>query len=298
MLLTRIYGILGILLLVSGMIRCQPADKDNIFMAEEVEKVWKSEAKFKTPECVLHDAKRDMLYVSNMEGDAQKKDKKGFIAKVKPNGSIQELKWVAGLNAPKGMALKKELLYVSDIDQVLAINVENGDIKETYNFPEAKFLNDVAIDQQGRVYVTDMYDDRIYRITNQEKSTWSDHEALNRPNGLYFHDDRLYVGNNDALIAFQTDNAKMNKVGTGTGPIDGLIALGDRRFLTTDWQGRLHIHHYGNQEQSVKKLLDTREADQNAADMGFMESKTRVFIPTFSDNRVVAYDIQLEEGKH
>ena len=46
------------------------------------------------------------------------KDKNEFISKVSPsNGSIIDLNWVTGLNAPKGIAISNDgsKLYVSDI---------------------------------------------------------------------------------------------------------------------------------------------------------------------------------------
>jgi hypothetical protein len=44
--------------------------------------------------------------VSNIDGKPDQKDQRGFISEVSPsNGSVVELDWLTGLNAPKGMAI-------------------------------------------------------------------------------------------------------------------------------------------------------------------------------------------------
>jgi hypothetical protein len=88
----------------------------------------------KNPESVIYSPKQDILFVSNIDGKPNEKDQKGFISKVSPsNGNIIELSWITGLNAPKGMAIYNNTkLYVSDI------------------------LNDVASDNHGNIYVSDI----------------------------------------------------------------------------------------------------------------------------------------------
>ena len=83
---------------------------------------------FKTPESILVDVKRDEYLVSNINGAPTDKDNNGFISRVAPDGKISELKWLEGgkngltLNAPKGMALVGNTLYVADLDVVRVFN--------------------------------------------------------------------------------------------------------------------------------------------------------------------------------
>jgi hypothetical protein len=90
----------------------------------KIEKVWETPAQFKTPESVIYEPNEDVLFVSNIDGAPDRKDKQGAISKVSPlNGSIIELNWVTGLDAPKGMAITNNtnntLLYVSDITETV-----------------------------------------------------------------------------------------------------------------------------------------------------------------------------------
>ena len=119
-----------------------------------LEKSWETQQDLVKPESVIHDVTNNILYVSNISGDTSTKDGDGFISKITLNGTIEILKWVEGLNAPKGLAISQEKLYVSDIDQVVKIDINTGTVEKTYNAPGAIFLNDVAADTNGNVYVS------------------------------------------------------------------------------------------------------------------------------------------------
>ena len=72
----------------------------------KINKAWETLAELKTPESVVYAPKQDTLFVSNIDGKPDQKDQKGFISKISlSNGSITELNWITGLDAPKGMAI-------------------------------------------------------------------------------------------------------------------------------------------------------------------------------------------------
>src|SRR2546428_4593968 len=74
---------------------------------------------FLTPESVLHDSVQDIYFVSNINGSPTAKDNNGFISRVKPDGAVENLKFIEGgrsgitLNAPKGLALAGDTLWVA-----------------------------------------------------------------------------------------------------------------------------------------------------------------------------------------
>src|SRR5690349_12415206 len=81
-------------------------------------------AGFNVPESVKYDAELDVFFVSNVNGNPSQKDGNGFIARVKADSISAMSKLVEGgkggatLNAPKGMAIKGDTLYVADIDML------------------------------------------------------------------------------------------------------------------------------------------------------------------------------------
>jgi hypothetical protein len=121
----------------------------------KISELWESPADLKNPESVAYAPKQDVLFVSNIDGRPDQKDQNGFISKVSPtNGSIIELDWIKGLNAPKGMAVydnsnSGSKLYVSDITDLVEIDIESGKIINRFNAPGSSFLNDVVSDDQG-----------------------------------------------------------------------------------------------------------------------------------------------------
>lgn len=89
----------------------------------KVDKQWQTQKELRVPESVLYDKSGNILYVSNINGKPTEKNGQGFISKVTLDGRIQVLKWATGLHAPKGSAIYKNKLYVSDIDHLIEIDV-------------------------------------------------------------------------------------------------------------------------------------------------------------------------------
>ena len=109
---------------------------------------------FMNPESVYADG--GSYYVSNVNGGPLDKDGNGFISKVSGDGKMTTLKWIEGMNAPKGMVMNGGKLYVSDIDDLIEIDAAAGKITATYPAEGAVFLNDTAVDEAGNVYVSDI----------------------------------------------------------------------------------------------------------------------------------------------
>ena len=141
-------------------------------------------AALEAPESVLLDGRRDILYVANIAGDPVGKDGNGYLSILGPDGSVSIERWVTGLDAPKGLVLDGDTLYVTDIDRLVAIDVAEGTVAGTWPAEGAMFLNDTAVDDAGRVFVSDMLTDRIYLLEDGTLSVWLEDAALEHPNGL------------------------------------------------------------------------------------------------------------------
>ena len=129
--------------------------------------MWETPTNLKNPESVAYAPKQNVLFVSNVNGRPDQKDQNGFISKVSPsNGSIIDLNWVTGLNAPKGIAISNDgsKLYVSDITDLVQIDTANGKIIKRFNAPGSSFLNDVVSDNKGNIYVSDTITNTLYNL--------------------------------------------------------------------------------------------------------------------------------------
>ncbi len=165
----------------------------------EASEIWIENAGLATPESVLYDKKNDRYLISNINGNPTAADGNGFISIVSPEGKLQKLKWIDGegeqtqLNAPKGMAILDDKLYVTDINSVRVFDLGTGKQWASIDIKGSTFLNDAATDGEV-VYISDSGmnpdfsssgTDAIYRIYKEGK-----HEkvvadkSFSKPNGL------------------------------------------------------------------------------------------------------------------
>jgi len=152
---------------------------------QSLTKLWSTSDGLKTPESALFDASSNKIYVSNIDGNPTEKDGNGFISILEADGKMNTLKWVTGLNAPKGQAIYKGNLYVADIDELVVINISEAKIIKRYKIENAKFLNDVTVSEEGIVYVSDMQDNKIYALAGSNLSFWLEDKLIANPNGLW-----------------------------------------------------------------------------------------------------------------
>lgn len=267
-----------------------PGMPGNAFTPAAVVKQWETEKILRVPESVLFHEPSNTLFISNIGGKPTEKNGQGFISKMSPDGNIIELKWATGLNAPKGSAIYKDRFYVSDIDELVEIDLRSGKPIRKYPVKEARFLNDVAADAAGNIYVTDYSAENsaIYILEKGSLSVWIRGPDIDRPNGLHMEKGRLLVGNtgDGSLKAIGLADKKIEvlaKVGIG---IDGLRPDGNGNYLVSNWAGKTAVIH---PDGAVDILLDTTDQGVNAADLEYIIRDKLLLIPTFFDNRVVAY---------
>src|SRR6476620_9450413 len=96
-----------------------------------LEMIWSSDTILKVPESVLYSKSDKVLYVANIDGKPDEKDGKGSISKLGLDGKMIQADWVTGLNAPKGMAISGNSLWVADVDRMVEIDIQTGKIKRT-----------------------------------------------------------------------------------------------------------------------------------------------------------------------
>lgn len=253
--------------------------------AQKLTKVWSTTDGLKTPESVLYDTQSNLIYVTNIDGEASKKDGNGFISILNGDGKMNKLKWVTGLNAPKGQAIHGGNLYVADIDELVIISIKDAKINHRIKVENAKFLNDVTAADDGTIFVTDMQDNKIYAYANGKLNLWLEDKLVNNPNGLWAEKGKLYIGTEQILEADIKTKA-LKPLVDKCGGIDGLEKISDDQFVYSNWQGRIFVT---KGKESIK-LLDTVDK-QNTADIDYVPGKKLVLVPTFSGNSVDAYQL-------
>jgi len=279
----------ALLLVTALLLSCRTGPKTTHFMHENLTKLWETEPRLTTSESVCFNPAENLLYVSCINGQPLEKNGQGFIAKVDPDGNIVDLKWIEGLDAPKGMGIFEGKLYVTDIDQLVEIDIADGAIVNRFPAEGAQFLNDISIDAAGNVYVSDMTTNKIHRLSAGNFEVWLESEMLDTPNGLFVENDFLLIGMAGSVLKAGLQDAALSVYIENTGGIDGLEADGNGNYIISDWTGNVHLIHPGKEKI---KLLDTTPVKQNAADIEFIIEKNMLLVPTFFDNRVTAYEVK------
>ncbi|MBK8702019.1 MAG: gluconolaconase [Saprospiraceae bacterium] len=253
--------------------------------------LWASDTTLTTAESVIFDEKYGVFYVScigKVPPDA--KDKDGFIARLNQKGEIMKQKWVTGLSGPKGMALKGDSLYVTDIDALVIINVATGKLVKRIPVKGAKFLNDADVDAAGVVYFSDSNTNTVHSFDGKEVKVFYQGEALGGPNGIYNEADRLVMasfGKGHVYTLSKTNPTVESKVDTLAGG-DGVEAFNDG-YLVSSWNGEVY---FVDKDWKKHLLLDTKPNKLNAADIEYVPSQKLLLVPEFFGNKVTAYEVK------
>lgn len=268
--------------------------------AAEPKQIWELTG-VKTPESVVADLTSGVIYVSSIDGEKTAKDGNGFISQVSLDGRMIKADWVAGLDAPKGLALRKGKLFVADIDQLVEIDVKEGKVLKKHAAKDAKFLNDVAVSSDDQVFVSDTGTNTIWRLAEDKFEPWLQNDQLAGPNGLLVQGDQLIVaafgkigasgpeGPGPLLAVSLADKTiKPFADGKPLGNLDGLEALDATHFLLTDYMAG-GLFTVDAETGKMDKLL---ALPSGSADIAYVAASKTVLIPLMNDDKVVAYQLQ------
>lgn len=255
-------------------------------------KLWSTDTTLKVPESVYFDARRDVLYVTNIDGQPWGADGQGFVSKVSPkDGKIVSLRWVEGLSAPKGMAVHKNRLYVADLNEVVVIDIEKGAIEKRIAIAGAQGLNDVTATHNGEVFVTDSRTKKVHRVAADGANSVhldSARSGLKGPNGILSSPAGLLVLDDSAVKLAGADGS-LNKVAPASTGADGIEHVKGAEYIVSCWKG--DVYYVNIKSNTADKILDTQADKLQTADIGYDAKKKIVFIPTFFGNHVTAYQL-------
>lgn len=266
---------------------------------------------FDLPESARWDAAQDVIFVASITGSATGKDNNGFISRMRPDGTIDSLRFIQGgrggvtLHAPKGMALIGDTLWVADIDMVRAFNARTGAAITAVDLRRhsAVFLNDVAAGPDGSIYVTDSglrFDpdsvrhpgpDRVFRIDpSRTASVAIEGAMLDTPNGIAWDaaGNRFLIGGlrtGAPVLAWRPGSSTVDTVATGPGGYDGIEAVGDGTFLVTS--------HDASSVFLLRNDSLTLVADSltQPADIGWDARRRHLLLPTLAENTVEIWKV-------
>ena len=250
----------------------------------------------KTPESFIADPSIGNYFISNINGGGPGgKDDDGFITKLDKDGKAINLAFVDGknkditLNAPKGLDIIGNVIYVSDIDFVRGFDKETGKLLHDLDFKafNPSSLNDLTHDSQGNLYVSDWIGNFIFKIetrNNHKVSVVAKGNTLGGPNGLNIHP------KTNKLINVTWETGKVQEIDS-SGSIKILVE--DKRFKTLDGidfdnNGNMFVSSFTGGE--VYKITPDLKVDvflkglTSPADINIDKKNNLLLIPSFEGN--------------
>jgi sugar lactone lactonase YvrE len=262
------------------------------------------------PEAARFDPELGVYFLSNINGSPLGKDGNGYISRVTRDGKVDSLKFIAGgrggakLDAPKGIAIQGDTLWVADIDAARAFDKRSGKPIATVSLVgKAKFLNDAAVGPDGAIYFTDTGfaddgkggmghpgPDRVFRLEGRKATVALEFKDKPGPNGITWDS----AGSKFVIVSFQgtpiyrwaPGDSVPTVVTEGPGMMDGIEALGDGRFVVSTWTDSSLFVLDGDK---ITKLVGGLPA---AADIALDRERGRIAVPLLTENRVEFVDLQ------
>jgi hypothetical protein len=260
----------------------------------------------------------DWYLVSNVgPGNPGALDHNGFIAKVSPRGVVRDLTWIQDgvrgvtLNSPKGLALHGDSLYVADVDTLRIFDRLTGRPRRSVAIPNpfspaSLFLNDVVVDQQGTVYITDNRNSAIFIVDRHHRaSLLASGPQLGGPNGIlldrgslswvtfFGHQVRRMTRSGQLIVeaVLPTEDVSALNLPPGALFLDG-YARDEGDLLVSSWvSGKVwRIGRSGTElviAAEFVSALDNPAQPDGPADMAVDRRRGRLLIPLFNQHQLI-----------
>ena len=258
---------------------------------------------FSSPESTI--VNKNDLYVSNVGKELKPtlKDGDGFISKLDINGKIKELHFIDGLDAPKGMGIVGNTLFVADINTLRGFDLSTK--KEVFNvvFEGVNFLNDITVKDSNTLFIGASDTSAIYEVNISNKS-YKKLMDFTVTNGLFYEDGILYAaqlgsttqnmfdGKGKLYKIDLKDNNKLTQLGNFEGVLDGVTKVGNKVYVS-DWgnakdTGIVRVYDLKTKEETILKL----QSFMGAADFWIDEKSKKIFMPQMIGNKVTIFDLK------
>ena len=242
-----------------------------------------------TPESVVQDTD-GKIYVSEINEFG--KDGDGQI-RVIDHGKNTVL--IKGLDDPKGLVIAGKTLFIADKTKILRVALDQKPAKaEVFiaaaDFPKTpQFLNDLDVDAQGNLYVSDSGDilgtgngGAVYKVTPDRKLRLlidgNQDPRILAPNGLLSDAKGTHLlivdFTSGILFDYTPANKQLTEVASGLGGGDGIVKLADGTIYVSDWKSGKVFRI--NQDHTTTLI---KEGYQSAADIALSQDGKHLLVP-------------------
>lgn len=187
----------------------------------------------------------------------------------------------------KGAGLYKGFLYTAETTGVAVIDVEKASIVKRIPVEGAGMLNDLVVDTNGIIYVTDTRAAKVYRIQDDKPEVYL--ENMQGANGLLLLNKDLYVLTSSAVDKVN-ETKQVAKIADGfESGLDKIVLVANNEFVISNYKG---IMYYLNADGTKQVLSDTREKGISANDISYDTKTKTVYVAAYSKNRIIAFRVK------
>ncbi|MBN1416297.1 MAG: hypothetical protein JW973_14440 [Bacteroidales bacterium] len=259
----------------------------------QLKMIWKNDTEFQGPESVVYDRQNNCLYVSNYNHNPKNGENynSDCVSKANLKGKVTEKMFVGNLTCPTGICIHDGRLYIVERFGVVQFDLESEKVETRYRISGPGFLNDIALDSIGNIYVTVSDKATIYKISNHVTEKWLESSEIEGINGIIVDNDKLIVGvtGDSCLKSIALTDKKIEIIARfPPGIIDGIKKYGND-YLVSHFEGNIYQVHEGDIFVELTELLNTREQKIHCADFEFIDEQGLFVVPALWDNCIIGY---------
>ncbi|HSR17461.1 MAG TPA: hypothetical protein VLM39_05135 [Ignavibacteriaceae bacterium] len=267
-----------LILAASGILYAQPV------------KLWETGEIYKGPESAAYDSARGFLYVSNYTAGLKQGEQYGnnSIVKAKINGELIQIDWIKNITVPTGLCVFKDKLYIVERFGIVEYDLKGDSVSNKYNIKTSNFLNDITVDSDTNIYVSESDTDVIYKIKNGIVEKWIEGKSISRTNGVLADGSKLIIGviSDSSIKSVNLITKEIVRIAQlRSGIIDGIKKCGSN-YLVSHFEGSLFLV---SSDGKIKELINIRNEKINIADFEYIEDQGLIIVPALYNNKLLGY---------
>ena len=262
-----------------------------------------------SPRAVIHDPVADVYLVTNVNGPNMAEDQNGFVSRIAPDGTVQNLTWIApsaaasALHSPTGIAIRGDSLYVADLGCIGVFNRESGEAVERTCMDGVSSISGLDVGPEGSLFLTDSGFETgtggmvssgtaaVYRLVigdDRRGSTLAQGSDLGHPMGLAVGSRGIFVVTSDPgqVLRLTADGQRTTVLSAPNSDFEGVVFVGDGGFAYSSSSDSTVYHVDG--QGAVHPVLT---GVSSPGDLGYDATRNRLLVPLTSENRVVFVDL-------